>query len=126
MKIAPGKRVCSVSIRAVCGGDFSTSRLGFLKVTVLRKRLKVLFQRRRPAGETPSRSRYFSSRGPLLGKPIVRYGERAPSRHIANSSSCGRSQPAFMLSIGRREGIKNHSQRVTKLSVKRKSFGQRH
>ena len=46
--------------------------------------------------------------------------------HSANSSSCGRSQPVIMLSIGRREGIKNRSrvtsQRTDQEMVRRKAL----
>ena len=57
---------------------------------------------------------------------MVRYGDGAPSMHKANSSSCGRSKPAFMLSIGRCNGIKKRKMRVNSHSLRRKWFGSRH
>ena len=42
------------------------------------------------------------------------------------NDSCGLSKPAFMLSIGRLDGIKNFSQRMKNVSVSKKWFGIRH
>src|SRR5262249_48650541 len=58
--------------------------------------------------------------GGRLGKAMLRYGDGCPIMHRANSSSCGRSQPAAMLSIGRRDGNRKPSQRVNSSSVSRK------
>src|SRR5216684_4230146 len=46
--------------------------------------------------------------------------------HRANSSSCGRVQPAFILSIGRCEGVRNPTKRVKNSSVRRQCVGSRH
>src|ERR1051325_8480016 len=126
MKIACGNMAFNVLIRAVCGGDFNTSRLPDLYVTHLRKRLNARFQRRSCLGVIVSRSRNSCPSGGSFGNASIVYGEPAPIMHNANSSSCGRSKPAFMLSIGREDDIRNGSQRWKIGSVNRKSCGSMH
>ena len=57
---------------------------------------------------------------------MVKYGDGTPMLHSANSSSCGRSQPAAMLSIGRCLGINHHRNRWANHSVSRKLLGAKH
>src|SRR5207248_3142172 len=113
-------------IRQLCGGDFKTNRFGFLNVSACRNRRKSRFHVASSRADKPSRSKYSEYCGERFGKAIVKYGEGRPSMHKANSSSCGRSQPAFMLSMGRWLGVRNRTQRWKNFSVKRKWFGSRH
>ncbi len=76
-------------------------------------------QRRRSAAERVSRSKYSGYCGGSLGKIIVKYGDGIPMLHSANSSSCGRSQPVIMLSIGRRDGSKNRKRVITKALIRK-------
>src|SRR5262249_2253650 len=71
-KRASGKSSSKTLIRQLCGGDFRTRRLGFLKRRRWRKLQKASFQAATFRGGTPSRSRYSGYCGGWLGKAMVR------------------------------------------------------
>ena len=120
---ASGNISNSVFMRQVCGGDFNTIRFGCRSVRHFKNHISPRFQRSRRLGESPARSKYSSHCGGRLGKAIVRYGEGTPMLHRANSSSCGRSQPAAMLSIGRFAGSNSRNNGRNNQPDTKKWFG---
>ena len=124
-KRASGNSSNSVLIRAVCGGDLRMMRLGFCSVTRFKNHSSPAFQRRRSSSLKPASVSDPGHCGGSFGKAMVRYGEGKPMLANANSSSCGRSQPVIMLSIGRFAGSRNLSL-VSTPSLRRKWLGARH
>src|SRR4051812_6012332 len=120
---ALGNISSSRRMRAVWGGDFSTSRRLYFHVSFLRKISKAARHSAVSCGGTFRKLKYLPKCFRRRGKIHPMHGDIKLAVQRANSSSCGDASDHSTLSIGRRFGTKKESMRESVASVDRNVCG---